>query len=306
MTSELAVGSRHEGYRQAGYAQSLSQFGHPRALEGAGTWILERAIPDAGGPRDAIGCYPILACRDWGRLPGELEELESDLVSMSFVSDPFADLDVTWMREWLDVARPFKEHLVLDLSLNADAIVTRHHRYYTRKALRTVSVEISERPLDHAREWTGLYAHLIERHQIEGIRSFSPAAFEAQLALDGMVMLRCLEEGEAIAAHLWLLQDDVAYSHLAASTPRGYEVGAAYAIYDRAISHFQGKASWVNFGSGTEPIGAPADGLAKFKRGWSSGTRTAYLCGKILQPSLYQELSRGIDTSFFPAYRQAL
>ena len=50
----------------------------------------------------------------------------------------------------------------------------------------------------------------------------------------------------------------------------------------------------------------PGGGLREFKRGWSTGTRPAYLCGRILQPQRYAELAeeRGPgERSYFPAYR---
>ena len=56
---------------------------------------------------------------------------------------------------------------------------------YARRALRTVEVDVTTNPQLHAREWTALYEHLVERHHIEGLRSFSAESFEEQLALDG-------------------------------------------------------------------------------------------------------------------------
>ena len=67
----------------------------------------------------------------------------------------------------------------------------------------------------------GLYAHLTERHGITGIRAFSRAAFARQLAVPGLVMFRAAAAGETVGLHLWYVQDDVAYGHLGATSPRG-------------------------------------------------------------------------------------
>ena len=57
-----AAGPMVSGYLHPTYARSLSEFGAPRHLPHSGAWILERRIP--GSPySDAMGCYPILACR---------------------------------------------------------------------------------------------------------------------------------------------------------------------------------------------------------------------------------------------------
>jgi hypothetical protein len=49
------------------------------------------------------------------------------------------------------------------------------------------------------------------------------------------------------------------------------------------------------------------DGLSFFKKGWSTGTRTAFFCGRILDPERYAQLAtaRGVaGTDYFPAYRE--
>ncbi len=51
------------GYLHRHYALSLAQSGTARELPGGGGWILERRIP--GFPYcDAMGGYPLFACRD--------------------------------------------------------------------------------------------------------------------------------------------------------------------------------------------------------------------------------------------------
>jgi len=49
-----------------------------------------------------------------------------------------------------------------------------------------------------------------------------------------------------------------------------------------------------------------ADGLSRFKRGWATGTRQVYLCGKVLQPDAYRRLAGDApaDMEYFPAYRR--
>jgi hypothetical protein len=47
--------------------------------------------------------------------------------------------------------------------------------------------------------------------------------------------------------------------------------------------------------------------LSRFKRGWATGTRTAYFCGRIFDRANYREITRAsgcMATDYFPAYRQ--
>ena len=48
------------------------------------------------------------------------------------------------------------------------------------------------------------------------------------------------------------------------------------------------------------------DGLTLFKRGWSNATRTAFLCGRILDLDRYTALSKAAGSpshEYFPSYR---
>ena len=75
-----------------------------------------------------------------------------------------------------------------------------------------------------------LYDHLIARHRY-GIKAFSRRPFGLQLGVPGAVMLRATHAGQTVGAHLWYVQDDVVHSHLAAASPRGYELQVSYALY---------------------------------------------------------------------------
>jgi hypothetical protein len=174
------------------------------------------------------------------------------------------------LREPLDISRP---RLILP--------VHPHHRYYARRALRDVEVQRCDEPARFLDEWTGLYENLVARHGLRGTQAFSRASFDRQLRVPGIVMLRAVHEGRAVAAHLWYRQGEVAHSHLAASSPRGYALMAAYALCWVALSAFADEVRWLNFGAGAGLGGDGRDGLTRFKRGWTTLTRTAFFCGRI-------------------------
>ncbi|HEX8199620.1 MAG TPA: GNAT family N-acetyltransferase [Isosphaeraceae bacterium] len=293
------------GYLHAGYAESLAEFGEPWPLPQCGGWILRRPIP-GHADFDAMGGYPLFACRDWSGLPEDLMSLGEGLVSLALVADPFGSHDLAAMSEGFDVFVKFKDHHVLELDRPAEALFSRNRRRRAERTLRTVDVEIEPEPRRRLDEWVELYAALIRRHRIRGIRAFSPAAFARQLDVPGMVMLRARHRGATIGIDLWYVQGEVAYGHLAALDRAGYERGAACALMWQAIRHFAGRVRWIDLGAGSGVAGDPADGLNEFKRRWSNGTRTAYFCGKILDRRRYDQLARGAGGrpgDFFPAYR---
>ena len=80
--------------------------------------------------------------------------------------------------------------------------------------------------------------------------------------------------GATVGAQLWYQHAEVAYGHVLAFSPLGYEIGAPYALYWFALENFLGKVRWCSIGgvSGTEAAGS--EGLSQFKRGWSTATLT--------------------------------
>ena len=295
------------GYLHRGYVESLREFGDPLHLVRSDGWILQRPI-GATGKIDAMGCYPLFCCRDWSAIDRDLTELGRDLVSVVVVADPFGNFSPELLAHaFPDVAAPFKEHFVADLQLPIASIVSKHHQYYARKVLRNVVVEVCANPTEMLDEWCALYANLIRRHQLSGIRAFSREAFAKQLQVPGLVALRATHAGQPVAAQLWYVQGEMAYSHLTAANDEGYALRATYALYWRAMSHFAESVRWIDWGGGAGSR-EPSAGLAEFKRGWANATRPSYLCGRIFDHAEYERLSTATDTgdaTYFPRYRAA-
>jgi hypothetical protein len=295
------------GYASPSYAWSLADMGQPRALSRSGGWLLERPI--AGTPhRDAMGCYPLFACTDWSGLRADLDELASELVSVVVVTDPFGDVSPSVLRECFpDLMTGFKDHFVVDLHQPLTAVGTAHHRRNVRKAMGGVDVELASEPPELSAEWERLYRLLIARHRIRGAAAFSPVALARQLAVPGLVALRACSARETVGIMLWYVQGDVAYYHLAAYDEEGYRRRASFALLWWAIEAFAERGvRWLDLGAGAGAKADPADGLTRFKRGWATTTRIAYLCGRIFAPERYAALSSAAGAqaaTWFPAYR---
>ena len=295
------------GYLHKSYADSFAEFAEPVQLEGSGGWLLQRTVPQ-NTYRDAMGCYPLFLCRNWDKLSEDLADREEQWVSAAVVPDPFGEYDMSLLhRAFPDLVTPFKEHFIVDLAQITLGSINKHHRYYARRALRDVTVSPVEKPFDYLDDWTALYSNLVERHQITGIRAFSRNAFKLQMETPGLVMLRAEHEGITVGAHLWFRHENVATSHLAAFSAKGYELNASYALYWRAVEYFADtNARWLNIGAGAGTESNVNDGLSRFKRGWATGTRKAYFCGRILNRARYTVLSgtcQVMEGDYFPLYR---
>jgi len=293
------------GYLHPRYVSSLSELGTPVQLPASQGFVLRRAIFDT--PHcDAVGPYPLFSCLNWEGLRHDLADLERMLVSIVLVADPFGGYDFDLLERTFSHVIPFKEHHVVRTGPRPDSFVSAGHRRNALRALRHVDVSVCPDPLALLDDWERLYGVLVGRHAITGLRRFSREVFRAQLAVPGLVMFRAGVGQRTVGLDLWYVQGDCAYGHLAAFDPEGYELHASYATKWRMLEYFHDKVKWVDLGGGA--TGDPDDGLAKFKRGWATSTRTAWLCGRVLQPANYASLTARIPAesseAYFPAYRR--
>lgn len=293
------------GYLNPGYAQSLAEFGKPYTLPRSKGWLLERQIPDTPY-RDAMGCYPLFCCQNWSMLNLDLAELETDWVTLALVTDPFGTYNLDRLHQCFDLVTPFKEHFIIDYSRPIKESVSKNHQYQARKALKKIQVELCEEPIRFLDDWIGLYNVLIQRYSLRGIHTFSKNAFARQLSLPGITMLRAVYRETTVGILISYIQGNVGYAHLIATNETGYELGSSYALFWRTITHFADKLRWLSIGATAGLSNDRQDGLNFFKRGWSTGTRPTYFCGRIFDPQKYVEIvqaKKTPDTNYFPAYR---
>ena len=297
----------NSGYLHPLYAQSLIEFGEPVELPASKGWILKRPIPGTT-LFDGMGCYPIFMCESWSNLEKDLDFIGSQLVSIAVVTDPFGQYTQQELLHYFkDVAKPYKEHFVVDLQQQPEEFVSRHHQRNSQKALETVRIETHKEPVQLLDEWDTLYESLIKRHNIKGLTRFSRDAFAMQLTVPGVVAFRAIVEARTVGILLWYIRDDIGYYHLGAYSPEGYKIKASFALFWTLIKYFAHSGlKWLGLGAGAGSYNDGQDGLTRFKRGWSTGTRTAYFCGRIFDAGKYEEIvmACGIPpTNYFPAYR---
>jgi hypothetical protein len=303
---DTAMSDLGRGYSSVEYAISMQEFGEPRELSRCGGWILVRRIPGTNH-YDAMGCYPLFACRDWTRLHEDLGRIGSDLVSLSIVVDPFSGVSPIYLRQCFDLVKPFKTHYVVDLSRPFESFIGKTHRKNARKSLEAMEVEVCRQPVEHLPEWISLYDNLVKRHNIRGISAFSPRCFELQLKMQGMIMFLGKCEGRAVGATLVLTDGMVAHFHLSAYTVEGYKLRASYGTHWKALEYgLEQGVRYFNIGGAAGLQDDPKDSLAEFKRGWSNERRATYLCGRVFDRSKYDSICREFeirDVDYFPAYR---
>jgi lipid II:glycine glycyltransferase (peptidoglycan interpeptide bridge formation enzyme) len=120
-------------------------------------------------------------------------------------------------------------------------------------------------------------------------------------------MFRATFENKTVGILLWYQHDDLAYYHLGAYNERGYEMKASFGLFWLSLEYFQNTTiRWLNLGAGAGLNAGAANGLTRFKQGWSTDTRTAYFCGRVFDMPAYERLvnqAPNTRSAYFPAYR---
>jgi hypothetical protein len=293
------------GYASRAYAESLAEFGEVIDLPKSGGALLGQTILGST-ERDLVGPYPLFSCQRWNELSADLQSLAKRFVCAYAVIDPFAETNADGLAQTFpDLCYAYKQHFAADLSRPLDSFVDSHHRRNIRKGLKNVEVRRLLPNAETLAAWEPLYDCLIERHDIRGIARFSSTSFAKQLAVPGFDCFAAVEAEGICGMTLWYVDRGVAYYHLGAYNERGYGQAAAFAIFATALQQFaQEGVRWAALGAGAGTTAADS-GLTRFKQGWSTETRPAYLCGRILRPDAYARLSAAApaETKFFPAYR---
>jgi len=291
-------------YATADYARSLAHVGEALAVPAWGGHVLTRPTPD-GRARDALGPYPLAVIARGADVADGFEGLTAaGLVSLVVVLDERLRPAEADLEAGFDLVRPFKSHFLYDRGLGP-LEYGKHHRYELRRA--QARVEVREIALaDHLAAWQALYGDLAGRHGLTGLHAFPSLHHETLTRLPGVRAFGAFVEDRLVSAHIFVTHEGYATSHLAASAPEGYATGAGYAVNDLAVRALT-DCEVINFGGGAGLTEDPADGLVRFKKGFSNATAPSWLCGKVLDGAAYERLSSGFPRDgFFPAYRGAV
>ena len=236
-----------EGYLHPLYAQSFSNIGTPIFLPKSKGWLIKRRIPGTDH-FDAMGPYPLFFCENWENLTDDFSALKNDLVSISVVVEPLSAPALPQLKLAFDFVNDYKTHYLLNLSKPVAGAISKSARKNARRALRGLHVLTDIAPNIDLDEWDNLYNCLIDHHQISGLRKFSRETFEKQISVPNTHFFKALYRDSIVSGHLFYIQNEIAYSHLSASTPKGYELSASYACKWTAINDLAKKVKWINFG----------------------------------------------------------
>ena len=294
------------GYAGEEYARSLTQIGEALPLTKSGGWILTRGL-NGERDRDATGCYPLFSCKEWSRLDDDLQNLPNDIVAVSLVADPAADVTMASLEKaFPDVCYHYKDHFFADLTRPLTSFVSEHHQRNAKRSSKTLRIEMLANPVEYLSNWIGFYDQLIARHQITGQAAFSSFSFEKQLQVPGIRAFAAWKGEEMVGMILWMVTAETAYYHLASYSDLGYETKASFALFWHCLEVFAAEGiSRAAFGGGAGTVKS-SEGLNRFKAGWSCEVRPAFLCGRILNRPRYLEIvtrSGQNASSYFPAYR---
>jgi len=292
------------GYAHPDFGRVYANLGEPVALAHCGGTLLRRPIP-ATRQHDLVGCYPFFCCANWEALGDDLAGLAQDDVSLVMVADPFVEGPEERLEPLFDFARPYKTHYIADLSKPLASFVPSSRLREARNAARTLEVEVAPPGPTTVDEWLGLWRRSRHASQPSGQNDLSREAVERLFGVPGVTIVRALDGERTVGMHVEVQQGDIVHGHFATYDPEHYGSGVSTLLNVRELEHFATRARFYNHG-GVPGSDDRRTGLSRFKQAFSNTTRTAFLCGSILDASAYARLTAdgpAREPAFFPAYR---
>ncbi len=294
-------------YASSAYAAALEHIGQARSIR-PGLHVLERAIPGTETRTDLLGPYPFLDGRALEAACLE-DRLPAGPVTLTAVLDPLSAPHEDLVVELFpDFRAPFKEHSLVKLGEDLEAQRRPQHRRKIRRAHDAVEVVRATPTAAEGEAWVALYAALREQHGFHGsLADFSAESLRAQLQLRGARLYLARRDGANVAGSLWFDSDQHTWYHLGASSAEGLAVGASFALFDVALRDAADAGlEQANLGGGAGLSNDAADGLARFKRGWTPHLGWSQVVGRVLDRGAFDELceARGpCAPGTFPPYR---
>jgi lipid II:glycine glycyltransferase (peptidoglycan interpeptide bridge formation enzyme) len=244
-------------------------------------------------------------------LSDDLANINEELVSVACVLDPYGSYDINRIESiFPEICIPFKTHYYIDLQSYKEKNIANNHRRNAKKAKQVIDIRPVKTPQFAVDRWYKLYENLIRRHSINGITCFSYNSFQKQLEVPGAYLYEARYNSITVGMVLFYIQGDYVHYHLAAYNEDGYKYRASFGIFHDAIKHFKSLGLRQLCLGGTSGTKDSSDnGLVRFKKGWASGKRIAWFCGKIIDHRKYRTLveQKGLQkNTFFPAYRKCL
>lgn len=143
-----------------------------------------------------------------------------------------------------------------------------------------------------------LYGQTMKRNLAEDDYFFGGKFFPHLIYMTGAWMFLADYQDAPVSAIIILFHGDYAHYFLAGSDERYLKLGANNLLLSEAIQWAKEQGCKIfNLGGGKD------DSHMSFKRSFSHRTKPFYTYRKIHNKAVYDELSKGIQPYFFPAYR---
>ena len=295
-------------YGAEAFVRSFEAHGEVVELPNSGLSLIRRPIE--GGYYDLTGVYPFSMCPKWSELPKDLPHIkELDAVSIVLITDPFCEVDArNALENWAHCSR-YKNHYTINFHDDWRQQLGGKVRGICKQSLAAHDVNIVEPNQDWGIKFWRLHQHLVEKHKISGMGNMTLSMLQQQLMAPGTLISTAENNGDLLGAMILMVNDDKCFWYLAATDARAYKAKTNYALIYNTLIHLEGLGiKWINLGGNAGEQDDESNGLSRFKNKWANEERYSLLCGDIINPKIYKQLSHSVkqdrENPYFPAYRR--
>lgn len=288
------------------YTNAFSINGNIVLLPRCNGSVLRRSIDDCERT-DLTSPYPLFLCENLEEIPHDIDALkrESD-VSLTLRTNIFDHEKLSEVKSTFDIVSPFKTHYVADLTTPWREFVSRRCRRYAAKAESFFEISVVDEASRYASLLMSLNQNILNRVSATSNPDLTLSVFQKLLKLPESVLIVARDEFGVQGLAFYLTSGDYVLAHTLGATDEGRAKSVVYGLYGHALDYFQDNMHMIDFGGNVGATDNTNSSLSAFKNAWSNHTQQSYICGKILDPDLYMQLSqrsRNSITNYFPRYR---
>ena len=296
-------------YANYEYINTLKNIGDALILPDSDLSCVIRPIPNEREIYDIVGPYPFVIFEDvkneLPQIKSVIRKLDDNFVTLTLV---LLFIDIGKIQQIiemeLDYFSFFKTYYSVKHSLPLPTLNTNNRRNII-KARKHLIFEFSNKE-DDIEEIYEIYRSNVQAKSLDKTHDFNLEHFKYIIQFNDTIVSVVRNDNVIESFYIWVKVRDKLYNHhLSGSTYTGKTNSASHLCLWESIQYFHKTEIDLLLGSNSGSTNDPDSGLSRFKKSYSNFEASTYVCGVILNGSLYDELNIGIDKSlnYFPLYR---
>lgn len=232
--------------------------------------------------------------------------LENNVIAEFIRYHPFQNIP-NIIQNWFSFFIKDRETVFIDLSLSKEERWATYGKK-TRNILRRCSEQLEFKEVFNIKSFSRLYFETMKKNSADNFYFFSENYFNEILKLENTKLFEVSYNNIPISVGFFMFGDSIVHYHLSGNDTNFSGYNGNYFLLDSVCDFIKNEYDLKYFHLGGGRTNAIDDSLLRFKKKFSSSTKSFYIGGKIYNESMYKKynlkwLETNEDIQYFLKYR---